>query len=293
MIHRSFHPRVRPKTPVPRRQSPCFRRRDGGATEALGCTPGAIPFSLLIATLTCAVPAAAKAEEPTSAGVAGDVRLPTGEIAEPVRIDAAAKTLPKGLTVARERGFRKRSESGHRHDGAVHKPPIQAESPDSPLSLMWPLCAVLAVIALCVYALRKWMPQAARLTGGGAVHVLARYYLSNKQSLCLVRFGRRVALLGVTPSEITTLSEIADPEEVSSLVVAVERGRPDSFTTMFGTWMSSKEAHDPMDDPDPVGGREERSLSSSRLSQTGRRVRELVDRVRAASSGLRTSAEPT
>ncbi len=157
--------------------------------------------------------------------------------------------------------------------------------------MVWPLGIVLVLVSLCVWGLRKWMPKSVRFGGGDTIRILSRKYLSGKQSLCLARIGRRVVLIGVTPDRISAISEITEPEEVASLVAAVERGRPDSFTSTFNN-MSDQELADEAegrDLDDPI--EEEAAVSSHQLARTGREMRELVNRVRALSTSSQTPAE--
>ncbi len=164
--------------------------------------------------------------------------------------------------------------------------------------MAWPMLVVLVVISGCVYAFKRWMPQAGRPGGGDAVKILARHYLSGKQSICLVRTGRRVLLVGITPDRINTLSEITDADEVASLIGSAERGRPGSFTKMFGKLTErdiADEAGDAQDDgrrgPSDrrchrrlSGIEEELTVSTSNLADTGRNVQDLIERVRSLSA---------
>ena len=54
--------------------------------------------------------------------------------------------------------------------------------------------------------------------------VLATTGLSGKERLILVRLGGRLLLLGSTPSGLTTLCEITDPDEVSQLAAKFAAG---------------------------------------------------------------------
>lgn len=94
--------------------------------------------------------------------------------------------------------------------------------------MVWPLAAVLGTITLVAWALRKWSAGAGRLGSTGAITVLARHYLSSKQSLCLVRLGSRVVLLGVTPDSISAVAGF-DRDETAALLAGLERARPGSF----------------------------------------------------------------
>ncbi len=161
--------------------------------------------------------------------------------------------------------------------------------------MAWPMLVVLVVITGCVYAFKRWMPQAGRPGGGDAVKVLARHYLSGKQSLCLVRTGRRVLLVGITPDRINTLSEITDADEVAALVGSAERGRAGSFTKMFGK-LTDREIADEVDEAQDEGPTDRRchrrlsgiqeqlTASTSNLTSTGKNVQDLIERVRSLST---------
>ena len=71
------------------------------------------------------------------------------------------------------------------------------------------------MIGAADYAARRWMPRIGPRVGGSSIKVLARHHLSSKQSLCLVRLGRGLVLLGVTPNHIQNVAQIQDPEEVA------------------------------------------------------------------------------
>lgn len=96
--------------------------------------------------------------------------------------------------------------------------------------VLWPLAVVLGTIGVLAYGVRRWMSGPKGLGGDGPIKVLARCFLSNRQSLCLVRVGRRIVLVGVTPERIAAVSEITDPEEVAHFVAAAGRGGTGSFT---------------------------------------------------------------
>ncbi|MBK8271208.1 MAG: FliO/MopB family protein [Planctomycetes bacterium] len=75
--------------------------------------------------------------------------------------------------------------------------------------MLWPLAVVLLFVGACAWAAKRWMPKTLRnsINAGGALHILARQSLSTKQSLCLVRVGRRLVLTGISPDQITALAE--------------------------------------------------------------------------------------
>ncbi|MFQ5429129.1 MAG: FliO/MopB family protein [Phycisphaerae bacterium] len=211
---------------------------------------------------------------------------------------ASAETgLDAGASVVatnRPRRVLRRSEK-QRDAGRSTVLPSRIGKPTGVFGASWPLCVVLGLVGLFAIGARRWMPRSGRWGGGEAIRVLARRSLGGKQSLCLVRLGRRLVLVGITPDRITSLLEVGQPEEVASLLGDLERARPESFTSMFAKFTTREAASEP--DAVEDGGREvvkdDLVVSSAGLEQAGGRVRDLVQRVRALSSGVQTSAEST
>ena len=200
---------------------------------------------------------------------------------------AAAEPAVTEQPVLQRHAARKTTTAG-RQDTAR-----QLQKQTSAFDMLWPLCIVLGIVVLCVLAVRKWMPQAGRLGGSDAIRLLGRHHLSGKQSLCLVKFGPRAVLLGVTNERISALSEVADPEEVASLVAAAERGRPGSFTSMFSKFTGTEAAGQSNTAHETNDIEAQMFASSESLKQTGQDIRGLVQRVRTLSSRNLASTEST
>ncbi len=66
-----------------------------------------------------------------------------------------------------------------------------------------------------------------------AVEVLSRQSLGPQQQVSLVRFGRRLLLVGTTSTSMTTLAQVDDPEEVQALLTELQSSssgrRPKAF----------------------------------------------------------------
>lgn len=154
------------------------------------------------------------------------------------------------------------------------------------ISLIWPMLIVVGAIVTLAMMLKKWGLGRRGSIARNGLQVLTRQYLSNKQSLCLIRLGRRVVFLGVTPERISTLAELDDPEEVASLVGTIERNTPSSFTTMLSGFAGrTSEPIDEAATEPPVGKIEIDS------STAGRQIRTLLGRVRVMADS-QSSAEP-
>lgn len=98
--------------------------------------------------------------------------------------------------------------------------------------LLW-LVVVVACIYAAVYFIRRYVPAARTMFGGGVMKVVGRTYVSSRQSILLVKVGSKFVMVGVTGANLTALSEIADPEEVRKLTEEIAaqggRGMGDSF----------------------------------------------------------------
>jgi len=65
--------------------------------------------------------------------------------------------------------------------------------------------------------LKRYVPAAKGIFGAATMKVVGRTYLSPKQSILLVKVGKRMVMVGVTPTEIRALSEIRDEEELAEI----------------------------------------------------------------------------
>lgn len=94
------------------------------------------------------------------------------------------------------------------------------------------LCGVLALIfGISILAKRFVLPRTK--IGKRHLEVIGRTYLSGKQSVALVQAGRRLLVVGVTPSHITRLACVDDPLEMAELLGAAEPGSAGSVRSQF------------------------------------------------------------
>lgn len=158
--------------------------------------------------------------------------------------------------------------------------PGGASASVSALRMWLPLAFVLVIIVALAWAARRLFPRVGRIGGEGAITVLSRCALSPKQSLCLVRLGRRIVLLGMTPDRINPLAEITDPDEAARLIAAASSQRAESFRSALVGMMSAyrpgvlEEAGG--DEPVQVSARNDSRVKGSLPS-----VAALADRVRS------------
>jgi flagellar biogenesis protein FliO len=95
------------------------------------------------------------------------------------------------------------------------------------------LALVLGVFFLIAWAVRRAAPHGLTVLPSEVVEVLGRAPLAGRQQLHLLRCGKKLILVSVTPAGAETLTEITDPEEVDRLAGLCQQARPNSATAAF------------------------------------------------------------
>ncbi len=103
----------------------------------------------------------------------------------------------------------------------------------SVLTVVGSLAVVLGLFAVFVWALRRTAPRGSLLLPTEVVETLGRAPLAGRQQVLLIRVGKRLLLLSVTPDGAETLTEIDDPDEVTRLAGLCRQSHPDSASATF------------------------------------------------------------
>lgn len=130
------------------------------------------------------------------------------------------------------------------------------ERPESGPSLGGFLGASIVVMALLVglFVLLKRFGRGSKfLAGGGAISVLGRKTLGQRQEVLLVEVGTKVFLVGSTRDHLTTLGEFANPDEVAVLRANLPGRKDDSMKLAFRD--SLREGLKDEEDPQPATAR--------------------------------------
>jgi len=88
-----------------------------------------------------------------------------------------------------------------------------------------PLAALAVVVAviLLLRAVLKRLGRSGRIAiGGQVVQVLVRSRLTSRCELCLVRWGKRLLLIGLGPAGPVALGEMSDPQEAAAVLAELE-----------------------------------------------------------------------
>ncbi len=99
--------------------------------------------------------------------------------------------------------------------------------PKSPWTQWGRTLGALALVVVLIFAARIMLKRFGPISGQqrrDMLDVLARATVSPRHQLLLVRLGRRLVLVGQSPTSLTTLSEVTDPDEVAALIEAASTG---------------------------------------------------------------------
>lgn len=119
------------------------------------------------------------------------------------------------------------------------------------------LAVVLVLMVGAVLLLRRFIPSL-RIADHAALRIVARAGLTSKQSLALVRVGRRYVLIGIGGDGLRCLCEIDDPEETAQLSAhfGIARPSPESFDQLLARELGDQSADRPPDNRIRSGGME-------------------------------------
>jgi flagellar biogenesis protein FliO len=142
------------------------------------------------------------------------------------------------------------------------------------------LVAVVALIFILRGLGRVFFPSTTSRGQTRVVEVLSRSALAPKQQVMLLRIGRRLIVVGDSGTQMNTLCEISDPDEVAGLVGQLREEKTTAaaaFTSLFGRFSRRYGGADERDEGNAVSELrdepEEQPVSSARGELDGLRER--------------------
>ena len=97
------------------------------------------------------------------------------------------------------------------------------------------LLAVIALIFLLRWFGKVFFPTATGKAPTRVVEVVSRSPLSPKQQVMILRVGKRLLVVGDSAGQLSTLTEISDPDEVASMVGQLREEKSSSTGAAFGS----------------------------------------------------------
>ena len=155
------------------------------------------------------------------------------------------------------------------------------------LRTMGALAGVVGLIVLLAWGYRTMargnLPLLGKARRPGLIEVISRTPLSARQSLCLVRIGPRLVLVGQSPDALRTLDVIADADLAARLVGQAAQRLPGSSQAEFHTCLEHEAAayHQPDDAID-----ETITPDHQRIANVQQGVTNTIRRIRQAVAGV-------
>lgn len=171
---------------------------------------------LLVAILiaSCCTIAAGQADSPATAAAPNtsvSVEEAIDRTADPEATTTEATLPPRSQILENDKGPLRSRRSDARLE------PTANDSKAWYRSAIGSLLIVLAIIAGAAWLVRRMVPSF-RAYESGAMAILARTPISQRQAIALLQVGRRVLVIGFSPSRVDRLAEIEDPCEVAELL---------------------------------------------------------------------------
>lgn len=106
----------------------------------------------------------------------------------------------------------------------------------APMPSIWPALFMVALICggfvFLLVMIKKYLPGHRQLFSHPAMEILGRTHFDQRRYASLLRVGKRIIVIGVSPDEMRTLSEITDDEEITA-IMEVARPKSEMGLTIF------------------------------------------------------------
>ena len=169
------------------------------------------------------------------------------------------------------------------------------DSKDSTTTLETPrvamaLAAVIALILLLRFGARRFLDLPGGQRSTGAVQVLSRTVLAPRQHVVLLKVGKRIIVVGDSGGQMSSLGDIADPDEVASLVGHIREEKLTVSAKAFGSLF--RRAKDDLEEapeteshsPAPISDQfAEAPAEDPELTSTREEISDLMQKVRGLS----------
>lgn len=115
------------------------------------------------------------------------------------------------------------------------QPMRQSERVSAPsiFNILFYVFLICAFFIAVMWVVKRYMPGHRQFFSHPALEVLGRTHLDQRRYVSLLRVGRRLVVVGVSPDSISPLSEIVDGEEVAE-VLELARPKNQAGKNLFG-----------------------------------------------------------
>lgn len=127
-----------------------------------------------------------------------------------------------------------------------------------------------------LYLVKRWLPGGQNLFASPAMEIIGRTHLDPRRYVAMLRVGRRILLLSVSPDEIRSLGEVEDETEVADLL-AQAKPRSTAGRSVFHTLFQRQAAR--------VDAIQEEAVAEGAASDLDETLGSLRERVRSLHAG--------
>lgn len=154
----------------------------------------------------------------------------------------------------------------------------QINKPKSPWHAVLQLLGGLVVMIILgggVFLLvKKFLSGSGSFFSNSCTEVLGRTYLDSKRYLVLIRLGKKVLLLGVTPEEINCLSEITDSNDIAD-IMRDAKPKTESGKGIFKSLLESRVEIDGKVEKNEISAAENEEIYTSEMAEIKNKLKDL------------------
>ncbi len=150
--------------------------------------------------------------------------------------------------------------------------------------LVLAMAVVFGLIVILRYVVGKMYPGVRAAKGARVVRVLSRSPIAPKQQVMLLQVGKRVIVIGDSGGQLSSLSEISDPDEVAALVGQLENVETPVTASRFSSLFNK--AQDDFEEK-PANPSPEPAEASREIEEAQSEISGLIDRMRMLTRTVR------
>jgi flagellar biogenesis protein FliO len=218
-------------------------------------------------------------EESVPAPASADQTLPVGR-SQNTQAEVASDAF-ETRTLTRE--FESKTS---RSEKASAKTERKSAGSLSPWRMLMALVVVLVLLVSGAFFLRRYMRVSGRTGNPNGMEILSKNSINARQSVCMMKVGSRVLVLGVSPNHMAALDVIDDPDEVATITGDIETSLPRSISHSFGKFFKKESQQFEQERSDRLEGAESESQSyrdPGQIQQAKRELAGLLDKVKGLS----------
>lgn len=217
-----------------------------------------------------------------------DSGVPVAPLDDAQRVYSSEKSPGKTLSdnFETQRLVRETESIEKRADNVSAGSDVRASVSFSPWRTLTSLVVVLVLFATGAFILRRFLKASGKIGKSSGVEILSKNPINARQSVCIMKFGTRVFVLGVSPNHMAALDVIDNPDEVAIITGDIESSLPHSISHSFDKLFQRESRDYDKKATDKLHDAESRSYEyrdPGQIQQAKRELTGLLDKVKGLS----------